>query len=255
MSQWYYHTGKDQKGPFTSPELREEARAGRLREGDYVWREGMADWAPANKVKGLLTDRDSQPPAFVEAEKPASQTINRLSRPAPRRDPNNPFAAPEVEIADDLIESAAFGRGYASWLSRVGAAIVDGIVTNILAYAAGAVVGIVMSVSLQDEFADPNVQFFGMIAGSLAGFAVSWIYFATFHSSGWQATLGKRASGIFVTDLEGRRISFGRASWRFILTSLLPMFTLGIDYLTPLFTERKQCLHDMIAGTIVLRRR
>ena len=42
--------------------------------------------------------------------------------------------------------------------------------------------------------------------------AVTWLYFALMESSIRQATLGKMALGLFVTDLEGRRVSFGRAT-------------------------------------------
>jgi uncharacterized RDD family membrane protein YckC len=57
-----------------------------------------------------------------------------------------------------------------------------------------------------------------------------------------------------VTDLQGRRITFARASGRFfakIITGLIP---LGIGYIMAGFTEKKQALHDMIASCLVLRK-
>jgi uncharacterized RDD family membrane protein YckC len=56
-----------------------------------------------------------------------------------------------------------------------------------------------------------------------------------------------------VTDLEGRRIGFGRATGRYF-AKILSSLTLFIGYLMAGFTEKKQALHDMIAGTLVLRK-
>ena len=84
--------------------------------------------------------------------------------------------------------------------------------------------------------------------------AEGWIYYAWFESSSYQATPGKLALGLFVTDMEGRRITFARASGRFfakIITGLIPLF---IGYIMAGFTAKKQALHDMIASCLVLRR-
>jgi uncharacterized RDD family membrane protein YckC len=82
----------------------------------------------------------------------------------------------------------------------------------------------------------------------------SWLYFALMESSARQATVGKIALGLYVTDLQGRRLSFGRATGRFfakIITGLVPLF---IGYIMAGFTARKQALHDMIAGCLVLKK-
>jgi uncharacterized RDD family membrane protein YckC len=82
---------------------------------------------------------------------------------------------------------------------------------------------------------------------------IQWLYFALSESSSWQATLGKKALGLSVTDLEGRRIGFGRATGRYF-AKLLSSLILFIGWLMAGFTEKKQALHDMIAGTLVLRK-
>lgn len=89
---------------------------------------------------------------------------------------------------------------------------------------------------------------------AFAGIAGCWIYYAWFESSDYQATPGKLALGLFVTDMQGRRITFARASGRYfakIITGLIPLF---IGYIMAGFTEKKQALHDMIASCLVLRR-
>jgi len=83
---------------------------------------------------------------------------------------------------------------------------------------------------------------------------LTWLYHALMESSEWQATLGKKVLGLVVTDMAGRRVSFGRATGRHfakIITNMVPAF---IGYIMAGFTERKQALHDMIAGCLVLRR-
>jgi uncharacterized RDD family membrane protein YckC len=82
---------------------------------------------------------------------------------------------------------------------------------------------------------------------------INWLYYAFLESSSWQGTLGKKALGLFVTDLHGNRISFGRASGRFF-ARIITSFTLGIGYVMIAFTEKKQALHDMIAGCLVFKR-
>ena len=83
---------------------------------------------------------------------------------------------------------------------------------------------------------------------------ISWIYYAAMESSPWQGTIGKRALGIIVTDSNGVKLDFWRASGRFfsrIVTNLVP---LGIGYVIAGFTRRRQALHDLIASTIVLHK-
>jgi len=81
---------------------------------------------------------------------------------------------------------------------------------------------------------------------------VSWIYEAALESSSYQATLGKMALGLKVTDLAGNRISFARATGRHFAKYVSGMIFF-IGYIMAGFTERKQALHDMIAGTLVRR--
>jgi uncharacterized RDD family membrane protein YckC len=82
--------------------------------------------------------------------------------------------------------------------------------------------------------------------------AGQWLYFSLQESSPRQATLGKRALGIKVVDLEGRRVSFARATARYF-SKILSGLICDIGFIMAGFTERKQGLHDMIASTLVVR--
>ncbi|HXN26313.1 MAG TPA: RDD family protein [Candidatus Acidoferrales bacterium] len=82
---------------------------------------------------------------------------------------------------------------------------------------------------------------------------LTWLYYALLESSAWQATLGKKALGLEVTDLAGSRIQFGRATGRYF-ARWLSVMTIGIGYIMAGFTEKKQALHDILAGTLVIRK-
>jgi uncharacterized RDD family membrane protein YckC len=81
---------------------------------------------------------------------------------------------------------------------------------------------------------------------------IAWAYFAIMESSPAQATVGKIALGIKVTDGGGGPISFRRAAARYALKALSTL-TFGIGWLLVLVTPHKQALHDLLAGTLVVR--
>jgi uncharacterized RDD family membrane protein YckC len=92
-----------------------------------------------------------------------------------------------------------------------------------------------------------------VIAIQLLVAMAQWLYFASFESSRWQATPGKRALGLVVTDLAGRRVSFARASGR-NLGKHISEFIFMLGFAMAGFTVKKQALHDMMASCLVLRK-
>lgn len=122
---------------------------------------------------------------------------------------------------------------YAGFWRRVAAYVVDSFVLLIPGAIAGAVLG--------HEGAATFVQVI-----------LWWLYKALLESGARQATVGKMAFGIKVTDLQGERISFARASGRFF-GMFVSALILGIGFLLAAFTARKQALHDMMAGCVVVR--
>ena len=87
---------------------------------------------------------------------------------------------------------------------------------------------------------------------ALAALVLHWLYYALLESSAWQATLGKKALGLQVTDLANHRITFARATGRYF-SKIISDFTLLIGYIMAGFTAKKQALHDIIAGTLVIK--
>lgn len=131
------------------------------------------------------------------------------------------------------------------WL-RVVAFLIDTVVQVI----AGAVVGLVLGVAIGVGGGEADTA---GVAGNVLGLIVGWLYFAFFESSHLQATPGKLALGIVVTDLNGQRIGFWQATGRHF-GKIVSALILLIGYVMCAFTARKQCLHDMMAGCLLYRK-
>jgi len=96
---------------------------------------------------------------------------------------------------------------------------------------------------------------FGLLA--LLGLAVvvgQWLYYALQERSRHQATPGKRLLGLAVVDEALRPIGFGRATGRHF-GKILSGLIFNVGFLMAAFTARKQALHDLLAGTRVVRAR
>ncbi|MGD0827893.1 MAG: RDD family protein [Desulfobaccales bacterium] len=85
------------------------------------------------------------------------------------------------------------------------------------------------------------------------GILAHWLYWALMESSPQQATLGKMALGLRVTDLQGERLSFARATGRYF-GKFISYIILCIGFMMAGWTEKKQALHDIMAGTLVVKK-
>jgi len=152
---------------------------------------------------------------------------------------------------------------YAGFWLRVVAAIIDGIIIGIPFGILFVIVFASSMPALLNSNGDPSAIFALLPQLFLIGILAiigSWLYWAKMESSSWQATLGKKALGLFVTDMNGRPVSFGQASGRFwsgrglqIVPYLGGLYFM-IDCVCAGLTERKQAIHDMISSCLVLRR-
>ncbi len=128
---------------------------------------------------------------------------------------------------------------YAGVLSRIWAAILDFIICYVLTTIVLVALVAIRSVE----------EYFGTIA-SILSVAIPWLYSAGSEASAARTTPGKRQARIIVTDAQGARISFARASLRF-LGKLAVLATCGLGLLTALFDRQRRALDDFIAGTRV----
>lgn len=146
--------------------------------------------------------------------------------------------------------------GYAGFWRRLAAYALDYglqfLATTLAAFVIGGAAG--LTIAFSGSTVDPqSVANLLVIPLQVISLLMSWLYFTLCEASSWQATLGKRALRLRVTDVEGGRLSWARANGRY-WSKLLSGLTLGIGFLMIAFTARKQGLHDMIAATLVVRR-
>lgn len=105
-----------------------------------------------------------------------------------------------------------------------------------------------------DATAEVSFNFEYSPLGIAIAFLVGLLYFASLESSARQATIGKMALAIRVTDLEGRRIGRDRAALRYI-AKVPSAAILFVGFIMAGFTARKQALHDVLAGCLVVNGR
>lgn len=135
---------------------------------------------------------------------------------------------------------------YAGFWTRVAASLLDGIITGIIIILVSFIVGLLIGGVLKSTSG-------AAATGNFLSIIIGWLYYALLESSPKQATLGKQALGIYVTDLDGNQITFLKATLRYF-AKILSTLILFIGYIMVAFTEKRQGLHDMIAGTLVLKR-
>jgi len=130
---------------------------------------------------------------------------------------------------------------YAGFWRRLAAIIIDGLIVGIPT-------AIILAPFGGNTFNNGSYTGFGLLRS-----LIFLAYFALMESSSYQATLGKMALGIKVTDVDGNRLTLGRALGRNAAKYISTLICF-IGYIMAAFTERKQALHDMIASTLVVQK-
>jgi uncharacterized RDD family membrane protein YckC len=182
------------------------------------------------------------------------------------------IATPGAVSVPANVGVAGFSAGsgqfrYAGFWLRFVAYLIDGFITSVAIFAlflpivaiTGAATHLPRLRDLQRNEGQMDPVVIGAIismAATLVSLAllISWLYHAYFESSSWQATPGKKVLNLYITDLSGQPISFLHATGRLLAKVVTSMVPLALGYIMAGFTERRQALHDMIAGTLVLRR-
>jgi uncharacterized RDD family membrane protein YckC len=202
-----------QTGPFSEHQVQSMLDSGFVRTTDLCWHEGLPAWVPISQVARFAA-REPVPPAVGFPSQRAS-TIHGGQHP-----------------------------GF--WL-RLAAYFIDAIVTSVASACVGFVIGAgLSSAGITDGDALTAICF-------IAIHVSVWLYHALMESSSKQATLGKMACGFIVTNSQGQRISFGRASGRYF-SMFVSAFVLCIGFIMCAWTSRKQCLHDMMAGCLMFKK-
>ena len=166
-------------------------------------------------------------------------------------------AAPALAVATmEVPRRATVHFVYAGFWLRFLAMIVDGIIFTPVVIIVAVLTGIAVPELGPHRLDKPAVVAFvvaGYVGLAVAAAIGTWLYYTLMESSRYQATLGKMVLGIQVTDLEGNRISLARANGRYF-GKVLSKMVLYIGFIMAAFTEKKQALHDVIAGCLVVRK-
>lgn len=231
---WYVGRNGERTGPFTAAQVRQMAAGGGLKPTDMVWKEGMANWVAASTIRGLFAG-PSIPAPVVGPPAVSGGTDFQFTQPGAQ----STFARP---------------MEYAEYMPRVGAALLDSLFVGLMGCIPGIGIGVLfMALAGNDSDAQGGAAVLANLCAQLVGLLIGVTYYVVLETSPKQGTWGKQIVGIKVTDLEGNRITVGRALGRYF-AKMLTSCTFGIGLLMPLFTEKKQTLHDMIAGCLALKK-
>jgi uncharacterized RDD family membrane protein YckC len=231
---WYFAQGSEQRGPVSAQELIQLAASGALTPQTLVWQQGMPNWVPAGTVPGLIPS-------------PTSGAIPNVAAP------------PESLNYADTIPITA--QNYAGFWLRFCAVVVDWIVVALPFLLIRAAFRVPRVAPVIGPNGAPVFSFSTFFpSGPLIScglpiieYVVWWLYFTLMESSERQATLGKLAVGLKVTDMMGMRISYARANGRFF-GKIVSFLTFYIGFMMAGWTQRKQALHDLMAETLVLKK-
>ena len=224
---WYYMQAGQQVGPLTEQNLQNLFRNGRLPANVMVWTEELTEWVEASWVEGVVP--------------PIVPTLERRN-----------IIVKRSKLQETTI-TAAKHNGYAGFWKRFAAFLVDWIIRLITGTVLGLIVSLPGMLAQQTPGADIAIGIVSAILNFFIGIIVGWLYPTVFESSSYQATPGKMLLGIKVTDLNGNRISFAKANGRFFGT-IISTFIFNIGYIMAGFTEKKQALHDMMSGCLVVNK-
>ena len=226
-------------GPVDLQTLVSKLRAGQLSAEDFLWDDELDDWVPIRRYAVLLAGLHQDLPDQIDDDD------LRLT----------PLPADHAAVAPPTT-----GRVPATFAIRTLAYLIDGLtllipITFWVLFAEDYTGFDVEAWStLKDPTDEESSAFLNyLLLSQLGVFLIHGIYHSLLESSSWQATIGKRAMGIVVTDEAGHRISFRRAFGRHC-GRLLCELTLFVGYLVILFNESGQGFHDRVAGTLVVRK-
>ena len=137
---------------------------------------------------------------------------------------------------------------YASFWKRAAAYLVDCFIVTGVSYPIQIIVTLIFVLLFGNSKAATLMQQLFSLLLSATMFVA---YYVWTESTVWQATVGKRIFNLKVTDLNGQRLTFLRSLGR-NAGKLLSGFLLGIGFLFCLWTEKKQCMHDLLADCLVI---
>ena len=144
---------------------------------------------------------------------------------------------------------------YAGFFRRVAAFLIDAIIMTTIGVVGGGLIGLLYALSLiiatAGNVAPSSIGIEAGVLGVIWGVVADWLYSTIMESSSKQATLGKMVLNIIVTNYNLSKISFAQANARY-WGKFVSTFIFCSGFLMAALTEKKQALHDQLAGTLVI---
>lgn len=230
MEVWIGRDG-ERHGPYKEEEVRQWLRSGQVSADDLGWYEGMADWQPLSSLFPEELDRGAASGAAIPP-------------------------LPQAAVA--TVDYAGFWQRFGAWVIDLALLLLP---SSIVFYAMGGLgayehmlaqlqAGADMSQAIRDYAASTQ-------GANIAVTVIGFLYYTLFECSKWQATPGKLALRLRVTDLQGNGLTIGRSAARNVvrltntITGLIPFAC----YIAVAWTQRRQGLHDLLAHALVLNGR
>lgn len=185
-----------------------------IKKNDLVWHGGITNWIEAEQVEELKSLFNLVPPPMVS---------NNLPIHIPQKNSIKQKIGYVEYLSDNTIrvyeQNHIVHYRFANFGERLGARILDVLII--------------------------------VLPSAIIPILPGWLYFALMHCSADQQTLGQKAVNIKLVSTDGAKINFGQSTGRFF-ANILNVLTFFIGYLMFFFNEKNQCLHDNLAGTLVV---
>lgn len=167
-------------------------------------------------------------------------------------DLSNPLAGFAATLAAEAPQSE-IELHYASFWQRLAAHLIDQAVLLAAAWFVGRPLGAMLGAFALASGSPPAWNVMSVVGGLLIAAFTSFAIEVIWTGSHLQASPGKLALRLKVTDRNGKPIGLAHAFGRY-LSKGLSSTVFCIGFLIQPFTARKQALHDMLAGTLVVNR-
>jgi uncharacterized RDD family membrane protein YckC len=260
---WYYLDNGTQRGPITDAEFAPLAQEGVINASTYLWCEGMADWKTYGELAGVSVAETSA--AAVAVAEPASGLRVKRDEAVPQAAQIGCMSCGVIVPREQAVivgtstlcakcaasrqRTAIAGGEYANPMLRIVAYVVDLVIIIAVFFGGLNLLRWIVARTVNDSHTRGTIGviFFGLL-----------ILWALDCFSGRVArnggTLGQTMLGLRVVGANGANLSFLRALGRFLIFLVINQFTLSLAQLTAFFDAQKRCLHDIVCGTVVLKK-
>lgn len=229
----------EKSGPYSLEELAGCAANGSLGPDELVWSEGFKGWVRADEVEEIFPPEQ---PAGILGGKQGEAFSGPLEAEVEGNSHGEKESAPGKEDAGFIL---------AGLWERLAALLLDIFILVLLLQAA------------EILFVQPiyRINREGLLVAGAGNWlfvmeiaiflATGWLCLAWPELSSWQATLGKAVLGLNVAGAKGQRITLFSSTLRFLVKGV--SLLLPLVFIVAFFTSRRQALHDLAAGSLVLR--